>query len=281
MIRTPLAGAALVALMATGAVAQDQAAPAPTGAGEVVRTQPAGFLSPEDQDLMRASAFIGREIYAGEQSIGEVSDIILSPEGRVEAAIVDVGGFLGAGERRVAIPFAGIEPQAVQGEEQPRLTVALDRGQIEALPVRDDQIAAAPPRQGDQAGGQGGVVVVYRGNQKVEDGETAPRQAVETAAPQQTGQAPSGLSVERLMGARVHDLDDENIGAVDDVIFTRDGDIRGVVVNVGGFLGLGEKPVAIRFDALNVQQDEGGDLRLAVNATQEQLKNAPEYPQAE
>ncbi len=61
------------------------------------------------------------------------------------------------------------------------------------------------------------------------------------------------------------------------MLFSPEGEIDAIVVDVGGFLGMGEKPVAVQFDALNVQKEEDGDLRLMVNANQEQLQNAPAY----
>ncbi len=49
------------------------------------------------------------------------------------------------------------------------------------------------------------------------------------------------------------------------------------MVDVGGFLGIGEKPVALDFDTLNVRADQDGNLIVSVNATQDQLENAPTY----
>ena len=85
------------------------------------------------------------------------------------------------------------------------------------------------------------------------------------------------LTAGELMGSAVYGTNDENLGEVGDVIFADSGDIEAVVVDVGGFLGVGEKPVAVQFDALNVQKDTNGDLQLMVNATQEQLEAAPTY----
>jgi len=65
---------------------------------------------------------------------------------------------------------------------------------------------------------------------------------------------------------------------VNDVILDKAGQIQAVVVDVGGFLGIGTKPVALQFADLNVQTDTtSGDMRLMVNATQDQLQNAPTY----
>jgi sporulation protein YlmC with PRC-barrel domain len=63
----------------------------------------------EETDLIlkgwRASKLVGADVYNDEnKKIGKIEDMIVSPDGKVSAAIVDVGGFLGLGKHRVAIP---------------------------------------------------------------------------------------------------------------------------------------------------------------------------------
>ena len=45
----------------------------------------------------------------GDNKIGEINDVILSPDGRAMAVIVGVGGFLGIGEKDVAVPFDAVK----------------------------------------------------------------------------------------------------------------------------------------------------------------------------
>ncbi|MGN6748971.1 MAG: PRC-barrel domain-containing protein [Xanthobacteraceae bacterium] len=45
-----------------------------------------------------------------QQKIGEIMDVLVSPSGQIDAAIVGVGGFLGAGEKDVAVSFSAIKP---------------------------------------------------------------------------------------------------------------------------------------------------------------------------
>ena len=53
----------------------------------------------------RASKLVGASVYNDEnQRIGKIEDMIVAPDGKVAVAIVDVGGFLGLGKHRVAIP---------------------------------------------------------------------------------------------------------------------------------------------------------------------------------
>jgi hypothetical protein len=60
----------------------------------------------------------GTRVYAANnESIGDISDLLLDGQGRVVAAIVGVGGFLGIGQKDVALPFEALEivPQGASG----------------------------------------------------------------------------------------------------------------------------------------------------------------------
>jgi sporulation protein YlmC with PRC-barrel domain len=80
-----------------------------------------------------------------------------------------------------------------------------------------------------------------------------------------------------LMGARIFNTSEENVGEIDDVIVSIDGTVEGVVIGVGGFLGIGEKKVAVEMEQLSVQADEQGNPRLLLDATRESLEAAPEF----
>ncbi|WNL38034.1 PRC-barrel domain-containing protein [Halomonas sp. PAMB 3232] len=72
--------------------------------------------------------------------------------------------------------------------------------------------------------------------------------------------------------------EDEEIGTINDLIIDMDGQIQAVVVGVGGFLGMGEKDVAIEWDSLDLTMDEDNDdYVIRVNATQEALEEAEGY----
>ena len=72
--------------------------------------------------------------------------------------------------------------------------------------------------------------------------------------------------------------DDEDIGTITDLVIGEDGQINAVVVGVGGFLGMGEKNVAIEWDSLELTKDEDGeDYVITVNASEDALEAAEEY----
>jgi hypothetical protein len=82
-----------------------------------------------------------------------------------------------------------------------------------------------------------------------------------------------------LMGASVN-LADEEIGSVSDLIIADDYRIRGVVVGVGGFLGIGEKRVALPVERLNIHVMEPGEVEISTDMTREELEQKEAFKTA-
>jgi len=76
------------------------------------------------------------------------------------------------------------------------------------------------------------------------------------------------VDVESLLGTSVTSVDGETIGEIDNVVIGGAGEVRYVIVGVGGFLGMGEKEVALRWDELTIAAD--GES-AATMLTREQL----------
>ncbi|MFO1151996.1 MAG: PRC-barrel domain-containing protein [Alsobacter sp.] len=105
------AGLVASTLLAAPALAQTNAT-APATAGQAVSgpngvqfyTQTTGTVD------WRASKFVGVDIYgSNNEKIGDVNDLILDHEGTIQAVVIGVGGFLGIGEKNVAVPFKTVE----------------------------------------------------------------------------------------------------------------------------------------------------------------------------
>jgi sporulation protein YlmC with PRC-barrel domain len=100
-------GLAAAALMAGTALAQTAAPTQPAGPGQVMTQMP--------PDLMRGSRFIGLDVYgADNQKIGDVDEILVDRQGKVHGFVVGVGGFLGIGQKNVAIPFDQVQWMSFQ-----------------------------------------------------------------------------------------------------------------------------------------------------------------------
>lgn len=94
-------------------------------------------------------------------------------------------------------------------------------------------------------------------------------------------QSENTILADDLIGSRVYSESGDTIGDINDLIVNLDGTVDGVVIGVGGFLGIGEKDVAVQMDALNVASDaETGSVRLMLSATREDLEAAPVFKTA-
>ena len=81
-----------------------------------------------------------------------------------------------------------------------------------------------------------------------------------------------------LIGQTVYAPDKVKIGSISDLILSKDAKaVEGFVIGVGGFLGLGEKSVALKIDRLQMTQDAENGLRLMMDVKKEELANAPSF----
>ena len=80
-----------------------------------------------------------------------------------------------------------------------------------------------------------------------------------------------------FMGADIQNVAGERVGDVNDLMFDPSGRISTVVVGVGGFLGLGEKNVGVRYDALTFKVGAKGERIIQLAVTKESLAAAPVF----
>lgn len=78
------------------------------------------------------------------------------------------------------------------------------------------------------------------------------------------------------IGQPVVSASGEKLGSVYDVLFSKDGSIKTVVLGVGGFMGMGSKLVAIPFETVTYSEKDGSRV-IMVPLTMEALKTAPAY----
>lgn len=81
----------------------------------------------------------------------------------------------------------------------------------------------------------------------------------------------------KLIGTSVKNQAGDTIGDINEVILDKDGRVQALVVGVGGFLGIGEREVAVTYPAMKLTVDANNSTVATVNATKEQLRAAPEW----
>ncbi len=86
----------------------------------------------------------------------------------------------------------------------------------------------------------------------------------------------SALTVTDWYKQTVYDPSNNKIGEIMDVLVAPSGQVNAVIVGVGGFLGAGEKDVAVNFNSIK-QTKKDNKVYLTMDTTKDALKNAPGF----
>jgi sporulation protein YlmC with PRC-barrel domain len=209
---------------------------------------------------------------SSDNKIGEIADVVTGRDGRIEGFIVSIGGFLGVGEKDVAVPFDAV--RSIQRNGNMQLTMNATKDQLEKAPAFkfDNAFAQAPLLQ----------TPAERTTAERTPAERIPVEPTTTgvATPGAT-QALSTLPTNTTTIASyykkyVYDRADSKIGEISDVLVNSEGKIDGFIVSVGGFVGIGEKNVAVPFNAVKATQ-RNNSWWLTMDSTKDQLEKAPGY----
>lgn len=157
MNKSPLIAAAVATLLGatavgTTAIAQTPMAPAPIAPAVMpdhATPRVTGFVSSQAADQWLASQLIGMDVYgAADENLGDVNDVLFDRRGNVLAAVIGVGGFLGMGEKQVAVPIAMIE--VLRHNDADKLVLRQTKDQLKAAP-EFHKFNAAPATTGSVA----------------------------------------------------------------------------------------------------------------------------------
>lgn len=356
-----LATTALVMIMAGGAYAAEM-----------------GNYTAQPQDV-EASDFIGARIYATEampatdtvavgaekdwDDVGEINDVILGRDGQIKAVVLGVGGFLGMGEKNVAVPmqdvkfvkngdgpndyflvvnankdvltnapaYVSLEEKAAQQTAANDAAAPADTTMTTPTDTATDTTTAKPadtttaadttkPADTTTAAdttAEKPADTAASTDQKPADTNTAMNSTTSATPTDDTANTDATttasttsdsatqavtdenrtrlvrpdinregykaaeiaeLTADKLEGARVYGPNDEDVGEVNRLILDNNGQVQRIVLDVGGFLGVGERQIAVTPDELNiVRTDDGNEFRVYIDANQATLKAQPEY----
>lgn len=237
---------------------------------------------------LNASELIGMRVYATESDInnetmiadggetewddiGEINEIVLTREGSVQSVIVGVGGFIGVGERDVAIDMSQLKFVSEEGDSDDFfLVVNASTAGVEEAPEYMSNRQDASMESGTTTAAT-----------DVPMATATDRPMLNQPAVERDGYTPVAvdeMTAEDLTGARVYGANDEDVGEISELLMTDDGKIDRAVIDVGGFLGMGERSVAVTFNELQIiRTDDGSDFRVYIDSTEEALEQQPEY----
>ena len=284
----------LALLLATPSFAQD----AGTAAPATTELERSGIIAPTVLSRGYASTgadilvtqLLGERVYASiednAEEIGAINNMVVTSGLGITAVVIGVGGLLGVGSKDVAVDFAQLE--WAEREDGSRRWV---------LDTTVEELSEAPAfiwSDSEETTGDPALTPTEEEDQLVDgDPNAVPvdptlttdqpeRQAITTPVDRSgfTEFDETGLSADQLCGIGVYGINDEQIGTIGDIVTNPDGSFDAVIVDVGGFLGLGAKPVAVGFDNLAFSADTLGNRYLFLNASRQQLEAQAAYDPA-
>jgi len=159
MLKKTMTVAAIAAALATPAFAQNtmhqDKAPAPTQATPAPSTTQGAnqFINEQQATDWRSSKLVGTSVYdQSNNKIGSIDDLLLDSSGKIKAAVIGVGGFLGVGSKDVAIPFEALSMQRkADSASIEKVTVNYTKDQLRNAP----KFAYYEPPKSNQTTGSG------------------------------------------------------------------------------------------------------------------------------
>jgi sporulation protein YlmC with PRC-barrel domain len=266
--------------------ATSPAAPAATDTAQKPVDMNAATAEPVKRaDGNLATNIIGETVYNGAgddaQNIGSVNDIVLTKEGKAQSLVIGVGGFLGLGAKNVAYDFGKAQWAEKKGDRW--LVAQTTKEELQAQPDFNrkayDPVPATTASNEPAATAPAAVPADKTAEAPAAPDASAPDQTRTAAIDKSTlTEMPVGeIRGDDLKGTTVYGANDAKVGEIGDVVLTPDKKTDAVIVDVGGFLGIGEKEVAVGLDNLKFMTDKDGNKYLYTTFTKEQLEAQAAY----
>jgi hypothetical protein len=133
---TVMAAAALLALTAVVSVASSEDATAPPAPAKTEQSAPPAVTVLPNHEV---EGILGREVRssAADENMGRIVDVLVDRSGLVRAAIIDFGGFLGVGSRKIAVDWSALH-FPTPAKPEPPIKLELNRDQVNAAPAYED-----------------------------------------------------------------------------------------------------------------------------------------------
>jgi sporulation protein YlmC with PRC-barrel domain len=251
-----------------------------------------------------AESLLGRTIEnADGDNVGEIDNVVIDKDGEVRYVIVGVGGFLGIGEKHVALAWE----ELTVSENGETVITAATKEQLEALPEHEfpaDVAAGTVYSEPDDVAEQPADTTT--GQEATLPEQPADSAETQTAIPEQQATAPDepatttdeppmatgeettaletapaagdmGIRASELVGAEVTNPQGESIGEINEVVLGADGAAQGLVIDVGGFLGVGERRVMVNWSDVTIRSEDNGTLEVATMLDKPGIESLPEY----
>jgi len=238
----------------------------------------ANFVSPQvDGDGRRlqpspsfrlSNQLIGMKVVSPKgDPLGRIEDLVVHPGDEASYVVLSFGGWLGVGDKYFAMPWSVLKPGhqgSSVGHGENSLVLPLDKERLEAAPgiARENWPARA------NVDWTRDVNAFYAGHANPNTGGAL-------------GESPTAplltSSFSELEGAKVTAPDGTKLGHIEGLAVDSDGQVAYAALSVGGFLGIGERTVAVPWGALRFASalEQGDAPRITLATDRERIENAP------
>lgn len=207
--------------------------------------------------IRKVSALLDADVMnRANEKIASVEDLVLSPEGRAQYAVLGSGGIAGVGTSYTAVPWEALGVKFVDG----KWAVDLD--------MTKEALEKAPRLQGDHYRDMTNAEWVARVH-------TFFRPQTERAG-QHRGALQTILRATKIVDATLKNARDESIGEVEELLLDREGRVAFAILGRGGVLDIGESFIPVPWENLRLNYSkEDTSVTAVIDATRERLEKAP------
>jgi sporulation protein YlmC with PRC-barrel domain len=269
MSRINLLSGGLLAGSVVAALATAQLSPALAQDATTTPAKPAATSTNASTNMgvaaVDAGKLIGEDVIdPNGKTVGEIESVIVDTKGKVTSVVLDVSGWLES-EKRISVPWKDLKADA--------------DGNIHTSLTKESAKAAADYSYSADA--NRGKVLNESGQVYAADGTQEPASANLAADANTTNHSPAmntdgSFNASKVVGVSVINNANDSVGKVSEVLLEASGKVSGVVVDVGGFLGIGTHPVKLAWNQIKLVEKDGS-MQAVVNMDKDALKQMPEY----
>ncbi len=251
--------------------------------GDEAKDAPSKVAPPrKGTTLSKASTLNGMAIHNRQnEPLGEIKDVMLNlRNGRVQYAVMGTGGFLGMGDKLIALP-----PTALSASpDGKKLILQADKESLRAAPgvgknnwpeLADAGWLSERDRHYSEHAAASTENSIEEAAGAEKDRQKHSGTSTNTASEKELPIPPANIKLSELLGTKVQDLQKKMVGEISDAaVDLETGEVRYLVVSAGGVLGVGEKLFAI---APQLFRKSGSADTLLIPTTLEASKKAPGF----
>lgn len=256
---------------ASGATLSSVASAAPTYPVILASSHGATAVKADVKTDIEAQTLIDQSVENfQDETVGDIESVIIGPSGNIRAVVIGVGGFLGMGERLVALDWRDLEisdngekvrvnATAEQLKAMPAYTY--DRAERRGTAFEDERYAAAADR-------------AERRNAERTAEDRPERDLKESVAIDKIMDSRGNIKTSEVIGMEVVNARGEVVGDIEELLLSGDGKLT-AVLGAGGVLGIGETQLLVDWSRLEVRK-QGDQAQIRTVLSNEDLQKLPQ-----